>query len=81
MTPFADHFSLGITPAAVAFAECAASVDKCLDVADTRRRGSGLSTTDVLSFRDPGRHLRLLDIPSLTLNACSTGNAVGATAV
>jgi acetyl-CoA acetyltransferase len=35
MTPFAEHFSLGIKDLLpMAFAECAASVDKGLDVAD-----------------------------------------------
>jgi hypothetical protein len=41
MTPFAEHFSLGIKDLLpMAFAECAASVDKGLEVADIQRHGS-----------------------------------------
>lgn len=48
MTPFAEHFSLGIKDLLpMAFAECAASVDKGLAVADIQAAWFGeLSTTD-----------------------------------
>src|ERR1700733_13790512 len=48
MTPFAEHFSLGIKDLLpMAFAECAASVDKGLEVGDIQAAWFGeLSTTD-----------------------------------
>src|SRR6201992_2444273 len=77
MTPFAEHFSLGIKDLLpMAFAECAASVDKGLAVADIPAAWFGeLSTTDGFPSGILADTCGLLDIPVTHVeNACATGN-------
>src|ERR1700684_3880744 len=77
MTPFAEHFSLGIKDLLpMAFAECAASVDKGLAVADIQAAWFGeLSTTDGFPTGILADTCGLLDIPVTRVeNACATGN-------
>src|ERR1700739_2480503 len=77
MTPFAEHFSLGIKDLLpMAFAECAASVDKGLDVADIQAAWFGeLSTTDGFPAGILADTCGLLDVPVTHVeNACATGN-------
>jgi acetyl-CoA C-acetyltransferase len=77
MTPFAEHFSLGIKDLLpMAFAECAASVDKGLAVADIQAAWFGeLSTTDGFPSGILADTCGLLDVPITHVeNACATGN-------
>ena len=77
MTPFAEHFSLGIKDLLpMAFAECAASVDKGLEVADIQAAWFGeLSTTDGFPSGILADTCGLLDVPVTHVeNACATGN-------
>ncbi|HEY3879065.1 MAG TPA: beta-ketoacyl synthase N-terminal-like domain-containing protein, partial [Trebonia sp.] len=77
MTPFAEHFSLGIKDLLpMAFAECAASVDKGLNVADIQAAWFGeLSTTDGFPSGILADTCGLLDVPVTHVeNACATGN-------
>src|ERR1700678_4472043 len=76
MTPFAEHFSLGIKDLLpMAFAECAASVDKGLAVADIQAAWFGeLTTTDGFPSGILADSCGLLDIPVTHVeNACATG--------
>jgi acetyl-CoA C-acetyltransferase len=77
MTPFAEHFSLGIKDLLpMALAECASSVDKGLDTADIQAAWFGeLSTTDGFPTGILADTCGLLDIPITRVeNACATGN-------
>ncbi|HVW45065.1 MAG TPA: acetyl-CoA acetyltransferase [Amycolatopsis sp.] len=77
MTPFAEHFALGIKDLLpMAFAECAASVDKGLDKGDIQAAWFGeLSTTDGFPSGILADTLGLTDIPVTRVeNACATGN-------
>src|ERR1700727_3317545 len=77
MTPFAEHFSLGIKDLLpMAFAECAASVDKGLDVADIQAAWFGeLSTTDGFPSGILADTCGLLDGPITHVeSACATVN-------
>jgi len=77
MTPFAEHFSLGIKDLLpMAFAECAASVDKGLEVGDIQAAWFGeLSTTDGFPSGILADTCGLLDVPITHVeNACATGN-------
>jgi len=77
MTPFAEHFALGIKDLVpMAFAECAASVDKGLDTSDIQAAWFGeLSTTDGFPAGILADTLDLPDIPVTRVeNACATGN-------
>src|SRR6202451_3144149 len=77
MTPFAEHFSLGIKDLLpMAFAECAASVDKGLEVSDIQAAWFGeLSTTDGFPSGILADTLDLTNIPITRVeNACATGN-------
>jgi acetyl-CoA C-acetyltransferase len=77
MTPFAEHFSLGIKDLLpMALAECAMSVDKGLDTADIQAAWFGeLSTTDGFPTGILADTCGLLDIPITRVeNACATGN-------
>src|ERR1700730_6693004 len=77
MTPFAEHFSLGIKDLLpMAFAECAATVDKGLDRGDIEAAWFGeLSTTDGFPSGILADTCGLLDIPVTHVeNACATGN-------
>ncbi|GAB2964296.1 acetyl-CoA acetyltransferase [Amycolatopsis acidiphila] len=77
MTPFAEHFALGIKDLLpMAFAECAASVDKGLDKNDIQAAWFGeLSTTDGFPSGILADTLGLPDIPVTRVeNACATGN-------
>src|SRR5258708_9967491 len=77
MTPFAEHFSLGIKDLLpMAIAECAASVDKGLNVADIQAAWFGeLSTTDGFPSGILADTCGLLDVPVTHVeNACATGN-------
>src|SRR6201986_1678173 len=77
MTPFAEHFSLGIKDLLpMAFAECAASVDKGLGVADSQAAWFGeRSTTDGFPSGILADTCGLLDVPVTHVeNACATGN-------
>src|SRR6202451_626132 len=77
MTPFAEHFSLGIKDLLpMAFAECAASVDKGFDKGDIQAAWFGeLSTTDGFPSGILADTCGLLDVPVTHVeNACATGN-------
>jgi acetyl-CoA C-acetyltransferase len=77
MTPFAEHFALGIKDLVpMAFAEMAASVDKGLDKTDIQAAWFGeLSTTDGFPSGILADTLGLTDIPVTRVeNACATGN-------
>ena len=77
MTPFGEHFGLGIKDLLpMAFAECAASVDKGIDESDIQAAWFGeLSTTDGFPSGILADSCGLLDIPVTRVeNACATGN-------
>jgi len=77
MTPFAEHFGLGIKDLVpMAFAECARSVDKGLDKGDIQAAWFGeLGTSDGFPSGILADSLGLLDIPVTRVeNACATGN-------
>jgi acetyl-CoA C-acetyltransferase len=77
MTPFAEHFSLGIKDLVpLAFAECAASVDKGLDKADLDAVWFGaMGTTDGFPSGILADTLDLRDVPVTRIeNSCATGN-------
>ncbi|MFI2557088.1 thiolase C-terminal domain-containing protein [Nocardia farcinica] len=77
MTPFAEHFSLGIKDLLpMAFAECARTVDKGLRKADLQAAWFGeLGTTDGFPSGILGDALGVRDIPVTRVeNACATGH-------
>jgi acetyl-CoA C-acetyltransferase len=77
MTPFAEHFDLGIKDLLpMAVSEMAASVDKDFDRADIQAAWFGeLSTTDGFPTGILADTCGLLDIPVTRVeNACATGN-------
>ncbi|WP_024804561.1 thiolase [Nocardia sp. BMG51109] len=77
MTPFAEHFALGIKDLLpMAFAECAASVDKGLRTADLQAAWFGaMGTTDGPPSGVLGDALNLPDLPTTHIeNSCATGN-------
>ncbi|WP_330255169.1 thiolase family protein [Nocardia sp. NBC_00565] len=77
MTSFGEHFGLGIKDLVpMAFAECAASVDKGVAKADIQAAWFGeLSTSDGFPSGILADSCGLLDIPVTRVeNACATGN-------
>ncbi|MCV7290613.1 thiolase family protein [Mycolicibacterium wolinskyi] len=77
MTPFAEHFALGIKDLLpVAFSECAASVDKGIDRDDIDAAWFGaMGTTDGFPAGVLADTLGLTDIPVTHIeNSCATGN-------
>lgn len=77
MTPFAEHFALGIKDLVpMAFAECAASVDKGVNKSDVQAAWFGeLGTTDGFPSGILADSLGLRDIPVTRVeNACATGH-------
>ncbi|WP_041318725.1 thiolase C-terminal domain-containing protein [Mycolicibacter sinensis] len=77
MTPFREHFALGIKDLLpMAFAECAASVDKGLAKTDVQAAWFGaLGTTDGFPSGILADTLGLPDLPVTRVeNSCATGN-------
>jgi len=77
MTPFAEHFALGIKDLLpMAFADCAASVDKGFRLADLEAAWFGaLGTTDGFPAGVLADALGLPDLPVTHIeNSCATGN-------
>ena len=77
MTPFAEHFELGIKDLIpMAYAECVANVDKGIKKSDIQAAWFGeLSTTDGFPSGILADTLDLTDIPVTRIeNACATGN-------
>ncbi|HEY5853377.1 MAG TPA: beta-ketoacyl synthase N-terminal-like domain-containing protein, partial [Aldersonia sp.] len=77
MTPFAEHFALGLKDLLpMAFAECAASVDKGLDRSDIAAAWYGaMGTTDGFPSGILADTLGLPDIPVTRVeNSCATGH-------
>jgi acetyl-CoA C-acetyltransferase len=77
MTPFREHFALGIKDLLpMAFAECAASVDKGLTKTDVQAAWFGaLGTTDGFPSGILADTLGLPDLPDTRVeNSCATGN-------
>ena len=77
MTAFAEHFALGIKDLLpMAFAECAASVDKGLAKADIEAAWFGsMGTTDGFPSGILADTLGLADLPVTRVeNSCATGN-------
>lgn len=77
MTPFAEHFALGIRDLLpMAFSECAASVDKGLDLSDLQAAWFGsMGTTDGFPSGILADTLGLRDIPVTRVeNSCATGH-------
>jgi acetyl-CoA C-acetyltransferase len=77
MTPFGEHFALGIKDLLpMAFAECAASVDKGIDKADLQAAWFGsMGTTDGFPSGILADSLGLHELPVTRIeNSCATGN-------
>src|SRR5690625_5240064 len=77
MTPFREHFALGLKDLLpMAFAECAASVDKGLAKTDLQATWFGaLGTTDGFQAGILADALGLPDLPVTRVeNSCATGN-------
>lgn len=77
MTPFAEHFTLGIKDLLpMAFAECAGSIDKGLDKADLQAAWFGsMGTTDGFPSGILADTLDISDIPVTRVeNSCATGH-------
>jgi len=77
MTPFAEHFALGIKDLLpMAFAECAASVDKGIHKTDLQAAWFGaMGTTDGFPSGILADTLGLPDLPVTRVeNSCATGN-------
>src|SRR5262249_40132721 len=77
MTPFAEHFALGIKDLVpMAFAECAAAVDNGFSKRDLQAAWFGeLGTTDGFPSGILADSLGLSDIPVTRVeNACATGH-------
>ncbi|WP_019927666.1 thiolase C-terminal domain-containing protein [Nocardia sp. BMG111209] len=77
MTPFAEHFALGIKDLLpMAYSECAASVDKGLAKSDVQAAWFGaMGTTDGFASGILADALGLPDIPVTRIeNSCATGN-------
>src|SRR6202162_3188219 len=77
MTPFAEHFALGIKDLLpMAFADCAASVDKGLPKTDLQAAWFGaMGTTDGFPSGILADTLGLPDLPVTRVeNSCATGN-------
>ncbi|MCX4090772.1 thiolase C-terminal domain-containing protein [Nocardia sp. alder85J] len=77
MTPFAEHFALGIKDLLpMAYAECAGSVDKGLRKSDVQAAWFGaMGTTDGFPSGNLADTLGLPDIPVTRIeNSCATGN-------
>jgi acetyl-CoA C-acetyltransferase len=77
MTPFAEHFTLGIKDLVpMAYAECVAHVDRGVDKSEIQAAWFGeLSTTDGFPSGILADTLDLVDIPVTRVeNACATGN-------
>jgi acetyl-CoA C-acetyltransferase len=77
MTPFAEHFDLGVKDLIpMAYAEAVAHVDKGIDKSEIQAAWFGeLSTTDGFPSGILADTLDLTDIPVTRIeNACATGN-------
>jgi len=77
MTPFAEHFDLGIKDLIpMAYADCVSHIDKGIDKSEIEAAWFGeLSTTDGFPSGILADTLDLLDIPVTRVeNACATGN-------
>ncbi|AWK71109.1 thiolase [Rhodococcus oxybenzonivorans] len=77
MTPFAEHFTLGIKDLLpMAFAECAGSIDKGLDKSDLQAAWFGsMGTTDGFPSGILADTLDISDIPVTRVeNSCATGH-------
>ena len=77
MTPFGEHFALGIKDLLpMAFADCAASVDKGLSKSDLQAAWFGaMGTTDGFPSGILADSLGLPDLPVTRVeNSCATGN-------
>ncbi|MBD0322604.1 MAG: thiolase family protein [Aldersonia sp.] len=77
MTPFAEHFALGIKDLLpMAFAECASSIDKGFDRSDVQAAWFGsMGTTDGFPSGILADSLGLTDVPVTRVeNSCSTGH-------
>jgi acetyl-CoA C-acetyltransferase len=77
MTPFAEHFTLGIKDLVpMAYADCVAHVDKGIDKSEIQAAWFGeLSTTDGFTSGVLADTLDLVDVPVTRIeNACATGN-------
>ncbi|MFI7667704.1 thiolase C-terminal domain-containing protein [Nocardia sp. NPDC049526] len=77
MTPFAEHFALGVKDLVpMAFAECAASIDKGLATADLQAAWFGaMGNTDGFPAGIVADALGLPDLPVTRVeNSCATGN-------
>jgi len=77
MTPFAEHFALGIKDLLpMAFADCAASVDKGFPIADLEAAWFGaMGTTDGFPAGVLADALGLPELPVTHIeNSCATGN-------
>ncbi|MDV8069325.1 thiolase family protein [Rhodococcus sp. IEGM 1366] len=77
MTPFAEHFTLGIKDLLpMAFSECAASIDKGLDKSDLQAAWFGaMGTPDGFPSGILADTLGLADIPVTRIeNSCATGH-------
>ncbi|CAN5450073.1 thiolase domain-containing protein [soil metagenome] len=77
MTPFGEHFALGIKDLLpMAFADCAASVDKGIDKADLQAAWFGsMGTTDGFPSGILADSLGVHDLPVTRVeNSCATGN-------
>ncbi|MFD6892994.1 beta-ketoacyl synthase N-terminal-like domain-containing protein [Rhodococcus sp. NPDC060086] len=77
MTPFAEHFALGIRDLLpMAFSECAASIDKGLDLSDLQAAWFGsMGTSDGFPSGILADTLGLRDIPVTRVeNSCATGH-------
>jgi acetyl-CoA C-acetyltransferase len=77
MTPFAEHFALGIKDLLpMAYAECAASVDKGLTKSEVQAAWFGaMGTTDGFASGILADALGMPDIPVTRIeNSCATGN-------
>ncbi|MFE9320911.1 thiolase C-terminal domain-containing protein [Nocardia sp. NPDC052278] len=77
MTPFAEHFALGVKDLVpMAFAECAASIDKGLATSDLKAAWFGaMGNTDGFPAGIVADALGLPDLPVTRVeNSCATGN-------
>ena len=77
MTPFAEHFALGIKDLIpMAYSDCVSHVDKGIDKSEIEAAWFGeLSTTDGFPSGILADTLDLTDIPVTRVeNACATGN-------
>ncbi|MGN2639899.1 thiolase C-terminal domain-containing protein [Nocardia takedensis] len=76
MTPFAEHFALGVQDLPMAFADCVATVDKGMRTAEIQAAWFGaLRTTDGFPAGVLADSLGMPDLPVTHIeNSCATGN-------